>query len=164
MSLTQFYAGVSPKSSDGTEKGVGGDSANKPKYTIPKKTAKKHKKVKKDKVADDGLSASRSRNGKLKDSNKGMEKGPEPTIHKSKKKSEQVGKDKRKDDKTMGKEKGLVPSILKSQKRSENNGKGGSLDERTPKSKPQKPSQKDDLTCESDRNPTEDLWIMSPTH
>ena len=146
---------MSPKSSDGTEKGVGGDSANKPKYTIPKKTAKKHKKVKKDKVADDGLSASRSRNGKLKDSNKGMEKGPEPTIHKSKKKSEQVGKDKRKDDKTMGKEKGLVPSILKSQKRSENNGKGGSLDERTPKSKPQKPSQKDDLTCESDRNPTE---------
>ena len=76
---------MSPKSSDGTEKGVGGDSANKPKYTIPKKTAKKHKKVKKDKVADDGLSASRSRNGKLKDSNKGMEKGPEPTIHKSKK-------------------------------------------------------------------------------
>ena len=31
MSLTQFYAGVSPKSSDGTEKGVGGGSANKSK-------------------------------------------------------------------------------------------------------------------------------------
>ena len=167
-----IITGVSPNSSDGTQKGSKGSSASKSKlgkYTIPKKVGTKHKKVK-DKVASDGLLASRSKNGKLKDTTKGKEKGLVPSIQKSQKKSEQQGKDKDdKGGKSMGKEKGLVPSIQKSQKRPENKGKGGSPVERTRKSKAQakkgdekscetaqNPSQQDDnKTCESDPIPAE---------
>ena len=67
-------AGVRPNSSGGNEKGVKGGSATKSKlgtYVIPKKSGTKQKKARKDKVASDGSTASRSKNDRLNDTTKG---------------------------------------------------------------------------------------------